>query len=135
MSEMPGPPTDDYDHSIPLKAVRVRPPSPDAVHSQAAYTVHIELSRHGSVFEQGAVKKFFPHGRIYGNTLELNDTTVESIAENASTLSNELAALEREARKAEEAANLLQRQRDEIEAAETARYEHLRRMASEVRFE
>ena len=110
-------PTDEYDHSIPLKAVKVVPPSPTAIYGQSKYVVHIELSRNASAFERNAVKKFFPQGRIYGDTLELSETTVENIAENSSMVSRGLEALEREARKAEDAALEVQRQRDAEAAA------------------
>lgn len=128
-------PSEDHDHNIPLKAVKVRPPSPDSTYSQSKYTVNIELSRQGSRFEQDAVKKFFPQGRIYGKTLELSQTTVESIAEGAATVSSQLAALEREARIAQDRADELQRQRDAEAAAEAARYEGLKDLANQVRFE
>ncbi|BCW69976.1 hypothetical protein [Arthrobacter sp. NicSoilB8] len=135
-AQQPGPPTEDYDHSIPLKAVKVYPPATEAASPRTTtYTVRIELSRNGSVFEKKAVEKFFPQGRIYGNTLELLDTTVETIAEGASLVSSQLTALEKEARKAADAENELQRQRDAEAAAEAARYENLTRMAAEVRFD
>lgn len=128
-------PSDDYDGSIPLKAVKVHPPGPAMVQSHGKYTVHIELSRNGSKWERDIVKKFFPHGRIYSNTLEISQTTVESIAEGAKEVSSQLSALEKEARIAEERDGELQRQRDAEAAAAEARYEKLTKLASEVRFD
>ncbi len=128
-------PTDKYDRSIPLKAIKVQPPSASVVHSQSTYKVHIELSRNGSKWEKDAVQKFFPQGRIYSNTLELSDTTVEAIAAGAQTIYSQLASLEREARIAEDADIEIQRKQDEEYAAEVARHENLTRIASEIRFE
>jgi hypothetical protein len=138
MSAMPGPPSiDDHDYGrdVPLKAVSVRPPAAAAIQHREKYVVHIELSRNGSKWEQDAVKKFFPKGRIYANTLELSDTTVESVAEGAKELSGHLAALEREARKAEDAELELERQREEAAAAEEARHQRISQIASGVKFD
>lgn len=128
-------PTDDYDRNIPLKAVRVHPPGAALVQSHSKYPVNIELSRNGSKWERDTVKKFFPQGRIYGNTLEISETTVETIAEGATEVSRQLAALEREARIAEDREQELERKRDAEAAAEAARYEQLKKLASEVRFD
>lgn len=128
-------PTDDNDRSIPLKAVKVHPPSSIMVQSMAKYQVNIELSRNGSEWERDSVKDFFPHGRIYGKTLELNETTVESIAAGAAEVSSQLAALELKARVAEDRDNELQRQRDAEDAAEAVRYESLKKLADQVRFD
>jgi hypothetical protein len=97
---MPRPPSIDdhyYGRDIPLKAVRVHTPDRNAIHYQNKYPVHIEPSRNGSKWEIDAVRKNFPQGRFYGNTLELSQTTVESVAEGAQAVSSQLAALEREA--------------------------------------
>ncbi|MEQ4520454.1 hypothetical protein ABLI39_13955 [Pseudarthrobacter sp. B907] len=124
----------EYDRSIPLKAVRVSPPSPTVIHSQSEYTVFIELNRSASRFEQAVVRKFFPQGRIVDNTLELGQVTIERIAENPSSISDGLQRVEREGRIAEDAALEEKRQRDEEAAAEAARYENLKHVAEQVRF-
>lgn len=128
-------PSDEYDRSIPLKAVKMVPPAPNAIYGQNEYTVHIELSRNASKFEREVVKKYFPHGRIYSNTLELSQTTVENIAENAAEVSGGLGRIEREGRAAEDAALEVQRQQDAEAAAEAARHRNLTHIAEQVRFQ
>jgi hypothetical protein len=85
--------------------------------------------------ERPDVDAVIPNGRIYGNTLELNETTIEEVARSTARISQQLAQIELNGLAAEAESNEKARVIQEAQAAEEAERERLRKIAADATFD
>lgn len=122
------------DPTLPLRALKVYPPDDD-IRPQGRYTVRVALSREVKPWERPDVDAVISNGRIYGSTLELNDTTIEEVAASTTRISQQLAQIELNGMAAEAESEEKNRVIREALAVEDAERERLRKIAAAVTFE
>lgn len=122
------------DPTLPLRALKIYPLDADT-RPQGKYTVRIALSREVKLWERPDVDAVIPNGRIYGSTLELNETSIEEVALSTARISQQLAQIELNGMAAEAESNEKARVIREALAADDAERERLRKIAADATFE
>lgn len=120
--------------SLPLKVVKVHPPSLGAVAQDEGhgYTVRLELSRRVTHYESQAIRRLSERMRFEGSTLTITRTTLEKIHERKDQIKDLVSQAETRGAQAEEAAAVSKATSEAAHEAEVARLE---KAAAEINFD
>lgn len=119
----------------PLKAIAVDPPSLESADANGHYRVTLQLSRKVTRAEIQAVPAIAKNMRVYGSTLEISQTRVETVAATTKDIASILATAEEQGRKQDEHAALVARKQAEAEKARVEEEERLRKLAEGIKFD
>lgn len=120
---------------IPLKITAVDPPSLNTANGEG-YSVRLRLSRKATKYEISAMPEVSKNSmRIYGDTLEIYNTTIEKIAASTSDLATMVSTAEAAGLKAQQRADTARAQLEAAELARTNEEARLAQLAGEIKFD